>query len=551
MDTKGTKNKSTNNFIVQGGILAMAGVLVRLLGLFKRIPLAYIIGDTGNGYYATAYDIYQIFYTISAYGIPVALSKLVSAKVSKGEYKNADKIFKCALRFSIFMGAVSTLVVFFFSNKLANAFGEPMSFLALRMISPTLIVVCVLSVFRGYYQGMGTMIPTAISQVIEQIAVVGVGIGASYFLAKYGTKVGMLLHNDNYKYSYGAAGAISGCVAGAVLALLFMLLMYKAGSKRFKRNIYKDQTTVIDSSLSIYRSVILTIIPIVISSSVTTVSGFCDHFIHNKVMDIKGFSGLKTSNWGIYSGKYMVLVSVVLALSSAMGMATVPTLSGHVKKKEFDIVTRKVKSVIRITMMVAIPAAVGLAVLAPSVMYLLFSSTNEVAPMLLRIGSVGIILFSLSSITGYILQGMSHLYVPIKHALIAMVIHLSLMTLLLFTTDLKIYAVALSNNVFALVMCILNVLAIMRILKCRLNFAKIFGMPLISSLAMGIIIFVLNKILCGNGFSRAKIVLTVVIGAISYFLIMILTKSVSSEELSRLPGGRKLSGLLERFHLMK
>ncbi|MBR6308102.1 MAG: polysaccharide biosynthesis protein [Lachnospiraceae bacterium] len=551
MDTKGTKSKNTNNFIVQGSILAIAGVLVRLLGLFKRIPLAYIIGNTGNGYYATAFDIYQIFYTISAYGIPVALSKLVSAKVSKGEYKNADKIFKCALKFSIVMGLLSSFVVFFFSNQLANAFGEPMSFLALRMISPTLLIVCVLSVFRGYYQGMGTMVPTAISQVIEQIFVVGVGIGGSYFLAKYGTKVGMLLHNENYKYSYGAAGAIAGCVAGAILALAFMLLMYKAGSRRFKRNIYKDPTTVIDSSYSIYRSVILTIIPIVISSSVTTVSGFCDHFIHNKVMDIKGFSELKTANWGIYSGKYMVLVSVVLALSSAMGMATVPTLSGHVKKKEFDIVKSKVKSVIRITMMVAIPAAAGLAALAPSVMYLLFSTTDVVAPTLLRIGSVGIVLFSLSSITGYILQGMSHLYVPIKHALIAMVIHLSLMTLLLFTTDLKVYAVALSNNVFALIMCILNVLAIMRILRCRFDLLRTFGMPFISSAVMGVAIYLIDKVLCNNGFSRIKIIFSIIIGAIIYALIMLLTRSVSAEELSRFPGGRKIARILEKIHLIR
>ena len=128
MDNKRTKSGNSNNFIVQGSILAIAGVLVRLLGLFKRIPLAYIIGDTGNGYYATAFDIYQIFYTISAYGIPVALSKLVSAKVSKGEYKNADKIFRCALKFSIVMGLLSSFIVFFFSNQFAGAFGEPMSF---------------------------------------------------------------------------------------------------------------------------------------------------------------------------------------------------------------------------------------------------------------------------------------------------------------------------------------------------------------------------------------------------------------------------------------
>ena len=146
---------------------------------------------------------------------------------------------------------------------------------------------------------------------------------------------------------------------------------------------------------------------------------------------------------------------------------------------------------------------------------------------------------------------MSHLYVPIKHALIAMAIHLSLMTLLLFTTDLKVYAVALSNNVFALVMCILNVRAIMKILRCRLDFAKIFGMPLISASVMGVVIFFLDFVLCGNGFSRIKILLSIVVGIVIYGLIMLLTRSVSAEELARFPGGRKLTKILERFHLIR
>ena len=201
-------------------------------------------------------------------------------------------------------------------------------------------------------------------------------------------------------------------------------------------------------------------------------------------------------------------------------------------------------------MMVAIPAAMGLAVLAPSVMYLLFSTTNEVAPMLLRVGALGIVLFSLSSITGYILQGMSHLYTPIKNALIAMVIHLSLMTVLLIFTDLKIYAVALSNNVFAFVMCILNVTAILRILNCRINVAKTFVMPLIASAVMGVSVYVLNLVLCGDGFSRIKIVFTVIVGAFVYFVVMLLTKSISAEELSKLPGGRRLVKIFSRFHLI-
>ena len=122
-----------NNFIVQGGILAFAGVLARMLGLIKRVPLAYIIGDVGNSYFSSAYDIYNIFYTVAVFGIPTAVSKLVSARVSKGQYRNADKIFKCTMVFAFITGLISSVTVFVFANQLSLLFKEPMSFLALRV----------------------------------------------------------------------------------------------------------------------------------------------------------------------------------------------------------------------------------------------------------------------------------------------------------------------------------------------------------------------------------------------------------------------------------
>lgn len=550
MDSNKKTSKLNNNFLIQGSILAIASVFVRMLGLFKRIPLPYIIGDVGNSYYSAAVDIYQLFWTISAYGIPVALSKLVSAKVSKGEYRNAEKIFKCTLKFALLMGTFSTLIVFFFSDSLARVFREPMSYMAVKAIAPSLVMVCVLSVFRGYYQGMGTMVPTAISQVFEQIATVLVGLTAAYFLTKYGNKVGLLLHNENYKYAYGAAGAVMGCVAGSFIAMVFIILLYRSNRRKFKKNVYKDPTNKLDSSLTIYKSIILTIIPVVISSSVTTLSNLLDHYLHNLFMDIKGLSEIKTVNWGVYSGKYMVLVSVVLALSTAMGAATVPTLSGHIKKKEFDIALSKISSVIRLTMLVAIPAAVGLAFMAPSLIYLLFSSTNPVAPNLLRIGGVGIILFSLASLTSYILQGINHLYTPIKHALIALCVHVLLMSGLLYFTDLGIYSVALSNNVFAFIMSALNILSIKRILSYKQELKKTFIFPLCSALLMGIVIFVLDKVLCKNGFSRVKIILTVLVGAFVYFVSILLTKTVGKEEILKFPMGKKIYSLLNKLHLV-
>lgn len=548
---KQNKSDSGNNFIVQGSILAVAGILVRLLGLAKRIPLYYIIGNVGNSYYSSAYDVYYLFFTISAYGIPVALSKLVSAKISKGEYRNADKIFKCTLKLAAFVGGLFTVVVFFFSNSLASVFKEPMSYLAVKVISFSLFFVCILSVFRGYYQGMGTMVPTAFSQLIEQIATVGVGIAGAYFLAGYGTKVGLLLHNENYKYAYGAAGAIGGCVAGAICATVFLILLYRKNQKRIQRNIYKDPTNKLDSSLSIYRSVILTIIPIVLSSSITMISNITDHILHNFFMELKGLEELKSANWGVYSGQYMVLVNVVLALATAMGAATVPTLAGHVKRKEFDIVASKVQSVIRITMLVAIPAATGLAVMAPSAIFMIFSNTDPLAPNLLRIGSIGIVLFSFSTLSSFILQGMNHLYTPIKHGLIAFAIHICLMSSLLYFTNLNTYSVAISNNVFALTMCVLNFNSIRRYLRYRQEIKKTFVLPVLCSALMGIVVWVLSNLLQKNGYSRAKIVLIVLIGILVYGLSMLFTKAIGKEEIYKFPGGRRLYGILKKFHLMQ
>ncbi len=551
MENTSAKRKNSNNFIIQGSILAIAGVFVRLLGLAKRIPLPYIIGDVGNSYYSAAFDVYQLFWTISAYGIPVALSKLVSGKISKGEYRNADKIFKCTMKFAVVMGLISSFIVFFFSNELATAFREPMSYLAVKFMSPTLILVCIMSVFRGYYQGMGTMVPTAVSQVFEQIATIGIGLVAASILSKYGEKVGLILHNDKYKYAYGAAGAILGCVAGALCALVFLVLLYRKNYRKFKRNIYKDPTSKLDNTFFIYKSIILTIIPIVISSSVTTLSNLMDHYLHNLIMDIKGFSETKTANWGIYSGKYMVLVSVVLAMASAMGAATVPTLSGHIKKKEYDIVRYKISSVIKITMLVSVPAATGLAVLSPSIVYFLFSSTDSTAPTLLRIGGIGIVLFSLSSITSFILQGTNHLYSPIKHAFVALIVHLMIMSGLLYFTDLQVYSVALSNNIFAFIMSVLNIIAISKFLNYRQELVKTFAGPIISATIMGIIIYLLNLLINPTGKSRLSTIFVVIVGVFVYGICILLSRAVGKEELNKLPGGRTIYLFLNKLKLIK
>ena len=240
-----------NNFIVQGGILAMAGVLVRILGLLKRIPLAYIIEDVGNSYYSAAYEIYNIVLTISSYGIPLSVSKLVSARVGKGQYKNAEKIFKCALIFALVTGATSSVLVYIYSGNLSRLMNEPMSEMALRVLAPTLFVVAIMGVFRGYFQGNGTMVPTAFSQLIEQVVLITVSLSSAYFLSMRGAKIGALLQNKFYKNEYGAAGATLGCSVGALASLIFLILLYNAYSRKNKKNILRDETEYTESTLSV------------------------------------------------------------------------------------------------------------------------------------------------------------------------------------------------------------------------------------------------------------------------------------------------------------
>ena len=161
--------KSDSNFLVQGSILAIASIVSRIIGLLYRIPMTNIIGDTGNSYYSAAFEIYNILLIISAYSLPLAVSKLVSARVSKGQRKNAYRIVKGALLLATGTGLTASLILFFGASFFTNMLNTPLSIFALKVLAPTILVVAVLGVLRGFFQGLGTMMPSAISQIIEQI----------------------------------------------------------------------------------------------------------------------------------------------------------------------------------------------------------------------------------------------------------------------------------------------------------------------------------------------------------------------------------------------
>ena len=217
---------SKNSFLIQGSILAFAGILVRVIGLVYRIPLNRILGDVGLGYYGTAFDFYNILILLSSQSMPLAVSKIISEKLERKQFKNAHKVFKGALLYGTVIGIAFGLFLFFCADWIAQTiYKMPPISVALRVLAPTLTIACILGVLRGYFQGMGNMVPTAVSQIFEQIVNAFVSILAAYELGAYGYSLSKIAAKaEESRDAYAAAGGTMGTLAGAFTALVFMIL---------------------------------------------------------------------------------------------------------------------------------------------------------------------------------------------------------------------------------------------------------------------------------------------------------------------------------------
>lgn len=352
----GNQKKKTNDILKQGTILAAASIIVRMIGLVYRIPLGNLIGDEGNGIYSTAYNIYSLALIVSSYGLPLAVSKMVAAKNVNKEYKNAYKIFLNTLFFAVMTGGIVGSFIFFGADFLAGLMKSEnlAAAMPLRVLAPTIFCVAILGVFRGFFQGQNTMVPTAFSQIVEQIVNAIVSYAAAYQFIK--------LHSESERAVYGATGSTWGTFSGATVALLFLIVIFLLYRPVMKKRIQHDRHPE-DSTLDIYKILLATILPVIISQTVYQISGTLDNFLFHNIMAGKELSDkIRNSLIGVYSNQYNILLSVPLGISTAMGTSMIPSVVSSFAEKDMKAVKYKVKSVVKFNMIVAFPSAVGLAV---------------------------------------------------------------------------------------------------------------------------------------------------------------------------------------------
>lgn len=540
----GIKQKN-KNMLLQGSILAFAGIITKIIGFVYRIPMANMLGEEGNGIYSVAFGIYNVVLTLSSYSLPFVISKLVSARLAKNEYNNSYKVFKNAIKLAVVVGIIAALFLYFGSGMIEKFYDTPGLNKPLKIMAPTVFVVALVGVFRGYFQGCSTMLPTAISQIIEQIANAIVSVLAIWIVI-------ISFSSSDDMASYEAAGGTLGTFVGALMALLFLSFIFVIYKSKLKKQIRRDKTTYEESNNKIYRLLLITILPIVFSQTIYQIAYTLDDLIFSNIMSLKGMThDVRMSLQGVFNSQYTLLINIPVAIATAMATSIIPnivTLKVHGKIEE---VQHEISTVIKFVMAIAFPSSIGLAVLAKQIMPLLFPSLkvyNTVAVNLLMFGSFAIVFYSLSTITSTVLQGLDFMKVPVVNAAISLVIHIVLVSSLLYITDLGIYSLLIGDITFPLIVSILNWISVKKHIGYRQKITKTFMIPLFSAAVMGVGTFAIYKLVHWViNVNVIVIVIAVIFGVAIYGFMILLLHYFSEEELYNFPMGNKLVIVERKF----
>ena len=548
------KSSSKTNFLAQGTILVIASFVAKAIGMIYRIPLTHILGDDGNGYYSTANEIYTIILVISSFSLPLAVSRLVAEREYAGEVKNSYKVLICSLRFAAVTGGILSILTFLLGGVITKyVMGVELASYALRVLAPAIFLFALTGVLRGFFQGHGTMVPTAVSQIIEQIINAIVSVAGAYVMLQYGLKLGEKKGDAELGTALAAAGGTFGTVASVGVALLFMIVIYLGYRNGFKRRMKKDKTRRRESDRAIYRAITYTILPIVLSTLVYNISTIIDQGVFNHILAGMRFTQKQYATvWGIYSGKFRVLMNVPLSIASCLAPSVVPALTEAMANNDLREAGLRTRDTIRYTMVFTIPCAVGMAALARPIMMMLYGNNDSLALAagIMQSGALLTVLLARSTLTTGILQGLGEMQAPLVHAATAVAIHLGFLVLFVVKFKWNIYGVVYANIIFGLIICLLNARSIRKKLHYRQEIKKTFLVPVIAAGVMGIAAYLVHRVFnlfAGNTIST---ILAVCVGAVVYGICLVKLGGILEREIRRLPKGDLLADLLIRLNIL-
>ncbi len=590
-------DKSAKKQNVLGGamVLVIATALVKVIGAVYKIPLTGIIGSLGRGYFASAYNIYTPIYAISMAGLPVAVSTIVSRNAALGKYRDVKQALKITFPLFLGLGIVGTGALFLAAKPYVDSVGSPLAIYSVFAIAPSILFCCIMSTYRGYYEGLNNMYPTAISQVIESLGKLVFGLVLSYAVINYadmqiaetGAVFGQVIESEGDKaivYAIAAAAAILGVTLGTVFGAIYTVLRHK---------IKKDGVTkemLVNSPLAspkrdTVKEIVAIAVPTAISSLVLNVTNFIDTWMiqnrlesvvqenYDVIMGIYGNSitsaniakeNIHTFLYGAYDTT-LDFRNLIPTIMMTLGVSAIPIISGAVAKKEYKLVNETVNTVFRTTMLIALPAGAGFFALSEPILTLLYNGTENqsgiavAAPVLALYGLMMAIL-TLSSPLTNILQAIGRADVPAKALALGCAFKIGFNYLLIGVPEINIKGAVFGTAFFYLVCIIYNYAVLRKETGVRIDIKTVIVKPLISAVLCGGAAWGSYRLLSSvltfgdmtgrlNGNSLACII-SIGVAVVVYAISILLSKTLVKNDILLLPKGEKIAKILEKYKLI-
>ena len=541
--------KKEKSFVTGAAILAVAGLIAKILGAIYRIPLNNLIGTEGMSFYAVAYPYYSWLLVISTAGLPAAISKLVSERVTQGDYKAAHKVFKVAFKILLMIGVATTLLMFVFAKPLAamsNLHGAWLSFAAL---APALFFVSVMCAYRGYLQGLQQMTGTALSQVAEQLVKLVAGLIFAKMLLPKGAE-------------YAAQGALLGVSVSEVFGLaVIMVFYYRQRLAGLDKMIKKAPVMKRESTSEILRALAVMAVPITLGASIMPLTGIADSALilnsltkSSKALEWAKSSGVADtvedwakSAYSIFRSYVTTIINMPAVLTSALAMSLVPAMSAFVANGKKRSAKRAAITGMKLSLIIGAPCAVGLFVLAKPILLLLFSASLDnpgkiaMAESIMQISAVGVLFLSeVQALTG-VIQSIGKPRIPVMNLLLGGIV--KIVSMLILMRVMNIYGAALSTVLCYAVASVLDTLWIIKYMHLRINVYDVFVKPVVASVVMGIYTAFTYSVL-GDG--KLSTLISICVGVAIYAILAVLLRMLDRNDLEFIPGGKKLARLFCR-----
>ncbi len=511
-------------------ILGVAGIICKIVGVLYRIPLAHLIGPEGMGVYHKVYPAYNLLLTISSAGIPVAISRMVAHYVTREDPRTARRIFRIAMAMLLFLGCLTTLLMLLFSGRLAALQGTQDTRLGYMAIAPSLFFVCVMSAYRGFLQGQRNMVPTAVSQLIEQIGRVFIALPLAYL----GMQKGGI--------AWGAAGALLGSTTAEGAALLFMLFRHKQADRALDQIPQRQDGEPLSDRL-IAKRLVYVAIPITLGACIVPLAGFIDSIMLTQLMEQAGMAAEDALiRYGAYAGPVLTLINVPTALAMAMSTNLVPDIASGLARGERAYVAKETGIGLRMAAVIGFPCSVGMSLLAQPILYLCYRGSYtaaqlDVAAELLQISSLTIVLFTMVQATSGILQGAGKQRIPMFTLVIGVLLKIALNYTLVRIPGVDIHGAPWASLLCYTASMLPNLYFVGKYTGYRFSVPDVVLKPLFCAAAMGGAVWALWRFGFGdpgqlNGFKlTAGILLCVGLGAAVYVFLALKTGAVNREDL--------------------